>query len=113
MRGGEQDAVVPPPEPTHVHDQGPVPETLDGVPRLQRPDDGAAVVGMPEAEPHRPFIEALGWPHFATKMPLLASVHPVIVPHAASVKVKDAEFFPLKLNALEVQSDCFDASELH
>jgi hypothetical protein len=55
----EQDAVVPPFAPMHVHAHGPVPVTVDGVPALQRFVVGAEVNVPPLEEPQAPFVTAV------------------------------------------------------
>jgi len=54
LTGAEQEALVPPLAPAQFQVQGPLPETADGVPALQRPDVGAVVVATPPALPHWP-----------------------------------------------------------
>jgi hypothetical protein len=54
--GGVENALAPqlataPLPPLHVHDHGPVPETADGLPPLQRPEDGAEENVPPFDEP--------------------------------------------------------------
>ena len=50
----EQVAVAPPSLPAQLHDQGPVPLTVDAVPALQRLAAGALAKLPPFAEPHCP-----------------------------------------------------------
>lgn len=67
--GAEQDAFVPPPEPLHVHVNGPEPVTALAVPVLQRLEDGAEYTATPFALPHEPLtIEADG--QLNLKLPL-------------------------------------------
>jgi hypothetical protein len=47
--------VVPVPLPAHVQFQGPLPETLEAVPVVQRLEDGALETVVPFAVPHVPF----------------------------------------------------------
>jgi hypothetical protein len=56
--GAEQLAVVPPPLPVQVQDQGDAEATLDATPTLQRPDDGMNAVVTPLALPQAPFTIA-------------------------------------------------------
>lgn len=53
--GAPQVAVVPPFCPLQVHDHGPVPLTIEGVPTLQSPTVGITVVTTPFAGPQTPF----------------------------------------------------------
>src|ERR1700744_5098044 len=53
------EAVLPPPEPAHVHIHGPAPVTADAVPALQRLVLGAVVIFVPVAEPHAPLTGVL------------------------------------------------------
>ncbi len=54
--GAEQEAVVPPFDPTHVHDQEVVfPATLEGEPAAQRLLTGLVAEGLPLALPQTPF----------------------------------------------------------
>lgn len=54
FRGAEHEAVAPPPDPVHVHVQGPDPETAEVVPVEQRLDVGAEVTPAPLAVPQEP-----------------------------------------------------------
>ncbi len=54
----EQEAVVPPPEPTQFHVHGPAPETNEAVPALHKFVDGAEYKFEPLDEPHEPFTTA-------------------------------------------------------
>jgi hypothetical protein len=60
--GAEHDAVVPPPDPTHVQDHGPLPLSALAVPALHRPLVGAALTATPFAGPHAPFTMGGGPP---------------------------------------------------
>ena len=50
----EQVAVVPPPLPAQLHDQGPLPLTVEAVPALQRFAVGALARLPPFEDPHAP-----------------------------------------------------------
>jgi hypothetical protein len=67
--------VEPPFDPKHVQFQGPLPVTVDGVPALQSPLVGAALVITPFAEPHWPLTgcaeEASGAEQYAVVPPWL------------------------------------------
>jgi hypothetical protein len=52
----EQIAVVPPLEPAHLHDHGPMPATLDATPEEQRLDVGTLVTLVPLVAPQAPFM---------------------------------------------------------
>ena len=52
----EQDAVAPPLVPAHVQVHGPVPETGEAAPTMQRFAVGAELIGLPFALPHTPFV---------------------------------------------------------
>ena len=56
LRGAEQDALVPPPDPLQAQPQGPDPETDVAVPVEQRFDDGADVTPTPSALPQAPLM---------------------------------------------------------
>jgi hypothetical protein len=58
--GAEHDAFVPPLTPAQLQFQGPLPDTADAVPALQRPLTGAALVTIPFAGPHAPFTDTAG-----------------------------------------------------
>jgi len=52
--GAEQDAVLPPDDPLQLHPQGPLPVTVEAVPRPQRFVAGAVLTAAPFAEPQEP-----------------------------------------------------------
>ncbi len=57
-RGAVQLSVSPPSLPAQFHDQGPVPDTCEDLPRLQRLSLGASVAATPLAVPHAPLTLA-------------------------------------------------------
>ena len=59
VRLAEQDALVPPLTPAHVHDQGPEPVTLEAEPTVQRLVVGVVLTVVPFALPHVPLVATL------------------------------------------------------
>jgi hypothetical protein len=66
--GAEQLADVPPPIPAQFQFHGPLPVTVEGVPALHSPPEGAASAVTPFADPHAPFA-CTGAEHWAVVPP--------------------------------------------